>query len=252
VAAALTTLAQEAGLPATWETAITKTDATRIVPPARPTRRMPIIRRRRHAPWLLITGGVCLAVVLAGAAVFLALANRGQQPAFTAASSPAWAKGVKGGDVITGIDKNINPPASLSPRLILQCGKAGGQDELVLPGLGYTLLQGQTWDKWPATAAKPHCWFHPTELRFELRLPAGSPAKLRFHFVDGDERQRRQRLIVQGRTIGDFADFAGAGKLVEVNLTSQDTRTSRIEVAIQNLNPTAPNAVVSTIELLTP
>ena len=121
--------------------------------------------------------------------------------------------------------------------------------ELQQRGYGYQLLQGKSYTGWPPTASKTHCWYDDRELHITLQLPPGKPAALRLHCVDGDGRGRQQRLIVQAKTIGEIEQFAG-GKDIEVFLSPDETASGRIAIAIQRL--AGPNAVVSTIELLTP
>jgi hypothetical protein len=67
--------------------------------------------------------------------------------------------------------------------------------------------------------------------------------------VDGDNRGRKQRLLVRGKTIAAAESFAGAGVQVDIPLTTEDTKDGRVEVAVERLNEGSPNVVVSMIEL---
>jgi hypothetical protein len=142
-------------------------------------------------------------------------------------------------------------PAAGQPALVIQCGKGAGklQDELVLKGYGYKLLQGAAFAGWPKTAARTYCWYDARLLRFEVTVPPATAGILRLHLVDGDNLQRKEKVTVQGQPRGDFEAFGGAGKKLDVALTAADTRVGKIDVVLQNLNP-AVNAVVSTVEFI--
>jgi hypothetical protein len=137
-----------------------------------------------------------------------------------------------------------------APALMIQCGKGKGKNEAekAAAGFGYKLLQGTASDDWPNPAAKSHCWIDPKMVRFEITLPATTTGLLRLHFLDGDLRQRKQKVSVLGR---DFAieNFGETGKTVEVPLTPRDAKAGKLDVVVQNLNPAA-SAVLSTVELL--
>jgi hypothetical protein len=67
--------------------------------------------------------------------------------------------------------------------------------------------------------------------------------------VDG-QRNIRHRLLVQGEVIAEIENLSGAGRLIEVPLTAEQTKDGRVDVEIQKLSGSL--AVVSTIEVLTP
>jgi hypothetical protein len=142
------------------------------------------------------------------------------------------------------------PPAG-KPALVIQCGKGSGkqQDELLSRGFGYKLLQGTAFDGWAKTATRTHCWYDARQVRFELSVPRGTTGMLRLLFVDADGLKRKQRAIVLGKVRGEFENFGGVGKTLEVALTAADTRAGKIEVTLENLNATA-NAVVSAVEII--
>jgi hypothetical protein len=143
----------------------------------------------------------------------------------------------------------VIPPAPVAALVIL-CGKGMGkaQDTKATAGYGYKLLQGTLFDGWPA-GGKTHCWTDPKEVRFEITLPTNAAGTLRLFFLDGDKRQRKQKLLVQGQPKGDIDTFAGAGKQIDVLVGPADAKAGKIEVRVQNLNPAA-NAVVSSVEFL--
>jgi len=128
--------------------------------------------------------------------------------------------------------------------LLVQCGR---QEEIVWPGYSWRLLKGAPFDSFPPTAGKTHGWADGERVQFELTVPKGIAGTLRLFFVDGDNAGRKQKLIVQGRPVGEYANIPVAGQWVEVKLTPEDTKNGRIEVVIDNLNKDR-NAVVSTIE----
>ena len=140
---------------------------------------------------------------------------------------------------------------SVPPVLVVECGKGKGASEVVQAAKGYgvKLLQGTAFDGWPATALRPHGWTDAKEVRFEVTLPPGTAGTLRLHFIDGDRKGRKQRLLVQGKPAGDFEAFDGVGRRAEVKLTAADTKAGKVEVTIQSLNPPA-GAAVSGIELV--
>jgi serine/threonine protein kinase len=128
--------------------------------------------------------------------------------------------------------------------LLIQCGR---QEEIVLPGYAWRLLKGTPFDSWPPTAGKTHGWADGERVHFELTVPKRVAGTLRLFFVDGDNQGRKQKLTVQGRAIGEYANIPVAGQWVEVKLTPEDTKTGRIGVVIDNLVKDK-NAVVSTVE----
>ncbi len=150
----------------------------------------------------------------------------------------------------------VNPPRVVlveppRPVLVVQCGLGKGtrQDERVEQGYGYQLIQGTPFDGWPAAAAKVHAWTDPKQVRFEIKLPANTTGTLRLHFVDGDARDRKQKVLVAGKPLVDVEGFAGTGKSLEVPIAAADSRAGKVEVALQNLNP-ATTAAISTVEFI--
>lgn len=131
--------------------------------------------------------------------------------------------------------------------LVIQCGKKGGaQEEQISRGYGYRPLQAENFDGWPATAGRTHCWAHGEKVQFEVRVPPSIPGTLRLLFVD-PESSRKQKLYVQAREIGEYLKIPAAGQWVEVKLTSEDTKTGKIDVTIVNLNKDT-NAAISAFE----
>jgi hypothetical protein len=151
--------------------------------------------------------------------------------------------GAKPGDPVKVV--LVEPPP---PAVVIQCGKGKGtqQDEALAAGYAYELLQGTPFDGWPASAVRTHCWQDPKEVRFQLQLPSGTAGTLRLLLLDGDAQNRKQRVVVQGKSVGDFEAFAGAGRTVEVAIAAADAKDGKVEVAVQNLNPSG-SAVVSTV-----
>jgi hypothetical protein len=142
------------------------------------------------------------------------------------------------------------------PVLALQllCGKgrrAQDQEAVKLPGYGYRLIQGNYFDSFPASAPRTYCWFA-KELRFEVTVPTGTAGTLRLHFVDGRNQGLRQRLLVESVVIGDYEDFGGPGKYVEVPIAAADTADGKFEVVIQRLpgGTNSPGALVSLVEFM--
>jgi serine/threonine-protein kinase len=134
--------------------------------------------------------------------------------------------------------------------LAVECGRKQGEVRLTSPNYSYKLVQGRHWDHWPVEPpAKSYCWFHESELRFEVHVPRRTAGMLRLYFFDGDSNRRQQRLSVQGQTRGELKDFASAEKIVEVPLKEEDTWNGTIDVKIQRQG-TGANAVVSTVEFL--
>ena len=232
VAQALAALSFGKGEPATWETAIvSQAEPTRRE--TKLTQRIPILRLQKpRRLWLV--GGAWLLLVTTLLALWW-FQPFAQRVAEATPPTPTTRTQVRQG---------------LVPRMIIQCGKRDGkQNELMLSGFGYQLKQGRTYDGWPESMAKRHCWFDNAVLKFELRMIPGRPTTLRFHFVDG-QRNIRQQLLVQDEIIAEIEDFSGAGRLIEVSLTPEQTKDGRVDVEIQKLSGSL--AVVSTIEVLTP
>jgi hypothetical protein len=142
----------------------------------------------------------------------------------------------------------VEPPAPVAA-LVLRCGKGNGktQEEKSAKGFSYKLLQGANFDSWPKTAAATHCWMDAKEVRFELTVPANTGGVLRLHFIDGDNKQRKQLVLVQGKAQGEIAGFAGMGKRLEVSVSAAELPSGKIEVRVQNLGP-AGGAVISGVE----
>ena len=84
-------------------------------------------------------------------------------------------------------------------------------------------------------------------LTYALPVPDGTYT-LRLHFVDGDAKGRKQRVVVAGKPRGDVEGFAGAGKPLEVPLAEAASAAGRVEVAIEALTPAG--AVVSAVEIV--
>jgi hypothetical protein len=147
----------------------------------------------------------------------------------------------------------VEPPMPVAGKaaLVIQCGKGSGknQEELVSKGYGYSLLQGSSFDGWAKTAGKTHAWVDAKEVRFEVAVLPGTEGTLRLFFVDGDSRKRKLRVTVQGKARGDIEGFGATGKKWEVKLTAADTKSGKVEVMVQTLNPAA-NAVLSTLEFI--
>jgi hypothetical protein len=135
------------------------------------------------------------------------------------------------------------------PRLVVQCGKGEGkkQDEVVATGYGYQLTQGTPFDGWPAPAAKTSCWTDAKAVTFALQVPSGTAGTLTLLFVDGDNKGRKQKLVVAGKPVADVEAFGGAGKPATVPISTEDAKTGKIEVMVQNLNPMT-TAAVSLVE----
>ncbi len=141
----------------------------------------------------------------------------------------------------------VEPPR---PALVVHCGKGGGkqQDGTVAANYAYKLLQGMPQDAWPKTAPRTHCWTDPRLVRFELTVPPGTAGTLRLLLVDGDNRGRKERVVVQGKVLGEVEAFP-AGRLVRIPLPAADTKTGKIDVQLQAVNPMA-SAVVSAVEFV--
>jgi hypothetical protein len=139
-------------------------------------------------------------------------------------------------------------PVLLPPVLVVECGRGAGQqqDELATPGYSAALTQGHVFDGWEG-ALKRYCWYHPEQLRFQITVPPRTAGVLRLFCLDGDSQARKEKIHVQGRLIAEIDGFAAPGRNVEVALSEEDTKSGKIEVLIENLNP-GINAVVSTIE----
>lgn len=134
-----------------------------------------------------------------------------------------------------------------APPLVLQCGKARGleTEEAIARGYGYRVHQADSFDGWPASAGRTHCWAHGDRIHFEVRVPPGTPGTLRLFFTD-PEGGRKQRVTVQGKDRMDFDGLAKTGQWFEVKLSPEETKDGRIDVTISKLG--AFNAVVSAVE----
>jgi serine/threonine-protein kinase len=128
--------------------------------------------------------------------------------------------------------------------IVVQCGKL---EEVVARGYGWRQLQGSSFDGWPATAGRTHCWADGDKVRFELTMPKGMSGTLRLFLVDGESPVRKQKLTVAGRDIGEYSKIPLTGQWVEIKITPEDTKEGRVETVIQNLNKDS-SAVLSTIE----
>ncbi|MGE3807098.1 MAG: serine/threonine protein kinase [Gemmataceae bacterium] len=133
------------------------------------------------------------------------------------------------------------------PALVVQCGRGVGpeQEDKVDRGYGYNLRKGSNHTGWPGPV--PHCWFDKESLRFEVHVPPRTSGRLYLNFVDPDSLKRRQRLLLNGKVIGDYDGFSNKhGKTVVLPITADDQKNGIISVQIDNLNPMI-NAVVSSI-----
>ncbi|MGE3808330.1 MAG: serine/threonine-protein kinase [Gemmataceae bacterium] len=146
------------------------------------------------------------------------------------------------------------------PALIIDCGQgrrigpgqgviAGTTQEIhVASGYGCKLTNGYASDTLFKDTSRPNCWWDYWSLRFEVTVPPGTAGTLRLQFIDGDNKKRKQRLIVQDRLIDIVEDFPYPGKHVDVPITAADTASGKILVKIENAAGTSANSVVSTIE----
>lgn len=134
-----------------------------------------------------------------------------------------------------------------SPALIVQCGKGKGNDQMFLrsPGYDCKLTQGANFDGWPGDAIKTHCWVHEKKVCFEVVVPPGSEGVLRLVLVDGDNLGRKERVFVQDRRLGDYADFGSRGREVTAPISGDDAKSGKINVSVVTLGPAS--AVVSTV-----
>jgi hypothetical protein len=147
----------------------------------------------------------------------------------------------------------LQPPAPPAGKaaLIVQCGKGGGnqEKELLSPNYEYRLVQGMALDDWKPPALRSYRWADARMLRIELTVPVEVAGTLRLLLLDGDNGQRKQQVLVENRTIGDYESFQGEGKTVEASVTAADTKDGRLMIEIRNLNPMSM-AVVSLLEFV--
>jgi hypothetical protein len=142
----------------------------------------------------------------------------------------------------------VSVPLGGQPAVVIRCGKGKGQEELLAKGFGYKLLQGQPAEG-VAGVVPNHRWQDPKEVRFELTLPAGTAGTLRLHFIEGEGQKGRQRILAQGKPRGEVTDFGGRGQILEIPLAAAEVSAGRVEVAVQNLNPSG-SALISTVEFV--
>lgn len=133
-----------------------------------------------------------------------------------------------------------------TPALVVDCGKGDGktQDVMLDKDYGYKLIQGKPLEAWPA-ASRKHAWMDPKTVRFEVSLPKEVPGTLRLHLVDGDGMGRKCKVTIQGRPLPELADFAAAGKEIELPLSGAETKVGKIEVSIESTGK--GSAVVSAV-----
>jgi serine/threonine protein kinase len=254
IVAALAGVPVETGEPKTWETAILHADGTRKdgpqtpLPRRSPTGPLPVVRPRDTQsakprpllPWAIAGTAMLLSgLALAGAYfLFPPAPKQATSPASTPAPPPTT--------------ERTEPRVTLEPVLIVHCGRGNGQrqDELVRAGYGYHLIQGTTFDAWPAGSTRTYCWYDPARLHFQVRVPTGAGVTLRLLFVDADSNMRRQKLSVQGRPIEEIADFNGAGRQVDVPVAGHEIPAGKIDVVLEKL--AGANAVISQLEVLVP
>ncbi|OAI54336.1 hypothetical protein AYO44_03445 [Planctomycetaceae bacterium SCGC AG-212-F19] len=259
VATAVALVAMDTGEPKTGETAILAADGTRketgpVTPlpgrdPTKPIRlprpAAPAPSPRRH--WAVV------AVILALPGMLVAgLAASVLFLLWPVASSPTTASALVGSTAPTtpSATEPGEPRRILDSILVVHCGQTNQPPPRPSrPGFSCQLIQGHPWDEWTAPAPRTHCWFDIDKLRFQVKVPAGTPVTLRMLFVDGDAHNRRQQLIVQGRTIDEIAEFA-EGKELDVPVGGHETATGKIDVVLEKL--AGPNAVISQIEVLVP
>jgi serine/threonine protein kinase len=237
VASAVAAIREGIAVLPSWDTTVNKADGTRKeAASGAPKPRTPTPSTPRRFWWL--AAGLCLLLVLAGVTIFLFM---GGTPSRSPSSSAA---------VLSPTDRADAP--RLVPALVIHCGRGMGkqQEEVMLPGYGYELLQGKIWDDWAPPATTSYAWYDDACLVFRLKVPPGEGGTLRLRFVDGDQQNRKQRLLIGGKRFSEIEDFGGAGKQLEVPVSSRDTKDGTIDVAIENLTPGRLNAVVSVVELL--
>ena len=80
----------------------------------------------------------------------------------------------------------------------------------------------------------------------EITVPPGTGGTLRLLLLDSMRGYRKERLVVQGKTIGQYAKFGSPGKEVAVPISAEDAKSGKINVSLVSL--TDVNAVVSRIE----
>ncbi|MBL8797569.1 MAG: serine/threonine protein kinase [Planctomycetia bacterium] len=145
------------------------------------------------------------------------------------------------------------PPQPGTAQLIVECGRVkNGMQELERGQPGYSIrrISGETYSDWPLTALKSHCWYHSSQVQFEITVPPGTGGFLRLLCFDADNAGRKERVrVAQANFTQEIENFGGEGKLIELHLTPQQLKDGKIEVAIDNLGPV--NAVISRVEFLT-
>ncbi|MBY0528267.1 MAG: serine/threonine protein kinase [Gemmataceae bacterium] len=144
-------------------------------------------------------------------------------------------------------------PGAADPTLpiySIQCGKGNGinqEERVTVPGYGCKLTQGRSWDGWPATMPRTHCWVHEKEIRFEVTVPPGASIGLQLLLLD-DGGARKEKLFIQDKELASIENFNGSGRRVNVFLSGAETAKGKLEVKLQSFNNDT-SAVLSAIEI---
>ena len=69
----------------------------------------------------------------------------------------------------------------------------------------------------------------------EITVPPGTKGILRLLLLDSMKGYRKERLVVQGKTIGEYAKFGSPGKEVAVPISAEDAKSGKINLSIVNL-----------------
>ncbi|UCD28223.1 MAG: DUF2961 domain-containing protein, partial [Planctomycetota bacterium] len=127
------------------------------------------------------------------------------------------------------------------------CGRDNQEVIYAKTGFSASVPHGYKWESWqPPTY---HCRADDKEVQIELTVPQGSAGRLRIYIIDPDNFMggRRQKMFVENRDLGEFADFQN-GRWIETPITGDETFDGKVLIRAANLNPPPANAVISIIE----
>jgi hypothetical protein len=130
--------------------------------------------------------------------------------------------------------------------LRVHCGRQAGETIFAEPDFGAAIKKGYAYESWSLPVY--HCRADKDEVEVTLTVKPGTRGTARLFVIDPDhfEGGRRQRVAVNGTSLGEIADFV-EGRWLGCPLDASQTAQGSVRIQAFNARSGA-NAVISIIE----